>query len=79
MSRVALMPPGSPPEAVAILRKAFASLSLDEEFISDAKKVMRFHPRFEVGEDGERLRQKVLSASPELVDFIRQFIDSARK
>jgi hypothetical protein len=79
MSRMALMPPGSPPEAVAVLRKAFAALSHDEEFISDAKKVMRFHPRFETGEDGERLRQKVLSAPPELVDFIRQFIESARK
>jgi len=78
MARVALMPPGSPPEAVAALRHAFAALSKDEEFISEAKKVMKFHPRFETGEDGERLRQKV-QAAPELVDFVRQFIDQARK
>ena len=79
MARVALMPPGSPPEAVAALRRAFAALSTDEEFIADAKKVMKFHPRFTTGEDGERLRQKVLAAPPELIDFIRQFIDQARK
>jgi len=61
------------------LRQAFAALSRDEEFIAEAKKVMKFHPRFETGEDGEKLRQKVLTASPEVVDFIRQFINQARK
>jgi hypothetical protein len=40
---------------------------------------MRFHPRFDTGEDGEKLKQKILQVSPELVDFIRQFIDQARK
>jgi putative tricarboxylic transport membrane protein len=79
MSRVALLPPGAPPEAVATLRQAFVLLSRDEEFIAEAKKVMKFHPRFETGEDGERLRQKVLTAPLEVVDFIRQFIDQARK
>lgn len=79
LGRVALMPPGTPPEAVAALRQAFAALSKDEEFIADAKKVMKFHPRFEIGEDGEKLKQKVLQAPPELVDFVRQFIEQARK
>lgn len=79
LNRVALVAPGSPPEAVSALRQAFASLSRDEDFIAEAKKVMRFHPRFETGEDGERLRQKVLTAPVEIVDFIRQFIDQARK
>jgi hypothetical protein len=79
LSRVALLPPGSPPEAVAALRQAFAGLSKDEEFIAEAMKVMRFHPRFEVGEDGERLKQKVLTAPAEIIDFVRQFIEQARK
>jgi len=79
MSRVALLPPGTPPAAVASLRQAFAALSKDEEFLAEAQKVMRFHPRFETGEDGERLKQKVLSASPEVIDFVRQFIEQARK
>ena len=79
MARVAILPPGSPPAAVTALRQAFAAISKDEEFIGDAQKVMRFHPRFETGEEGERLRQKVLQAPPELVDFVRQFIEQARK
>src|SRR5499426_1584414 len=72
LSRVALLPPKSPKESVLALRQAFTALSRDEEFIAEAKKVMRFHPRFDVGEDGERLREKVLKAPPEVVDFARQ-------
>jgi hypothetical protein len=79
LSRAALLPPNSPKEAVLALRQAFTNLSKDEEFIAEAKKVMRFHPRFDVGEDGERLRDKVLKAPPEVVDFARKFMDEARK
>ena len=61
------------------LRQAFFGLSKDEEFIAEAKKVMRFHPRFETGEDGEKLRDKVLRASPEIIDFVRKFVEEARK
>jgi tripartite-type tricarboxylate transporter receptor subunit TctC len=79
LNRVAMLPPGSPREAVSQLRQAFAALSKDEEFVAEAKKIMRFHPRWETGEDGEKLRDKVLTAPPEIVDFIRQFIDQAKK
>src|ERR671914_1564497 len=79
LSRVALLPPNSPKEAVLAVRQAFIALSKDEEFIAEAKKVMRFQPRFDVGEDGEKLRDKVLRAPPEVVDFVRQFIEQARK
>jgi hypothetical protein len=79
LNRVAMLPPGSPSEAVNQLRQAFAALSRDEEFVAEARKIMRFHPRWETGEDGERLRNKVLTAPPEIVDFIRQFIDQAKK
>ena len=79
LSRVALLPPNSPKEAVLAVRQAFTALSKDEEFIAEAKKVMRFQPRFDVGEDGERLREKVLRAPPEVVDFVRKYIDEVRK
>ena len=79
LSRVALLPPNSPKDAVLAVRQAFTSLSKDEEFIAEAKKVMRFQPRFDVGEDGERLRERVLRAPPEVVDFARKFMDDARK
>jgi tripartite-type tricarboxylate transporter receptor subunit TctC len=79
LSRVALLPPNSPKEAVSAMRQAFTALSNDEEFIAEAKKVMRFQPRFDVGDDGERLRDRVLRAPPEVVNFVRKFIDEARK
>lgn len=79
LSRVLLLPPGSPPEAVSALKQAFNSLSRDQDFIGDAMKVMKFHPRFELGEEAERLYQKVAQAPPEILDFLRQFIEQARK
>lgn len=79
LSRVALLTPNSSKEAVAAMRQAFASLSKDEAFIADAKKVMRFQPQFDVGEDGERLRDRVLRAPNEIVEFVRQYIDQVRK
>ncbi|HEX5606551.1 MAG TPA: hypothetical protein VFY96_08555 [Candidatus Binatia bacterium] len=79
LSRVALLTPNSPKQAVVDLRQAFTSLAKDEEFIAEAKKAMRFQPRFDVGEDGERLRDKVLRAPDEIVEFVRQYIEQARK
>jgi tripartite-type tricarboxylate transporter receptor subunit TctC len=79
LSRVALLPPNSPKEAVLAVRQAFTALARDEEFIAEAKKAMRFHPRFDVGEDGERLRERVLKAPAEIVDFVRQYVEQARK
>ena len=40
---------------------------------------MKFHPRFETGVDGEKLRQKVTQVSSEIVDFVRQYVEQARK
>ena len=79
LNRVALLPPASPKEAVLAMRQAFTSLSKDEEFINEAKKVMRFQPRFEVGEDGEKLRDRVLRAPTEVVEFVRKYVEDARK
>jgi hypothetical protein len=79
LNRVALLPPVSPKEAILAMRHAFTQLAKDEEFIAEAKKVMRFQPRFEVGEDGEKLREKVLRAPSEVIDFVRKFVEEARK
>lgn len=79
LSRVALLTPNAPKQAVVDLRQAFTSLAKDEEFITEAKKAMRFQPRFDVGEDGERLRDRVLRAPDEIVEFVRQYVEQARK
>ena len=79
LNRVALLPPNTPKEAVLAMRQAFTLLAKDEEFISEAKKVMRFQPRFEVGEDGEKLRERVLQAPKEVIEFAQKYVEEARK
>jgi len=79
MTRMVLMPPKSPPEAIAILRKAFDSLSKDQDFIQEAIGTMRFQPRLEVGEAGERLFKQASQVSPEVVNFLRKYIEEANR
>jgi putative tricarboxylic transport membrane protein len=79
MTRMVLMPPKAPPETIATLRKAFDSLSRDQDFLQDAIATMRFQPRLEVGEAGERLFQRASQTSPEIVNFLRKYIEEANK
>lgn len=79
MTRMFLMPPKAPAESVTILRKAFDSLSKDQDFLIDAINVMRFQPRFEVGEAGERMFSIASSIKPEVIAFLRKYIDEANK
>jgi hypothetical protein len=79
MQRLILLPPNSSAEAVTTLRQAIVSLSKDADFNADAMKTMRFQPRFEVGEQGERLFQRVSQTPPEIVNFIRQYIEEVNK
>ncbi len=79
MTRMFLMPPKAPPETVAILRKAFDGLARDQDFLQDAIGAMRFQPRFEVGEAGERLFKRASQTSPEVIAFLRKYIDEANR
>jgi tripartite-type tricarboxylate transporter receptor subunit TctC len=74
-----LLPPKTPAESVAILRKAFDSLAKDQDFLQDAIATMRFQPRFEVGDAGERLFKQASAASPEVVNFLRKYIEEANR
>ena len=79
MTRMVLLPPKVPAESIAILRKAFDSLAKDQDFLQDAIAMMRFQPRFEVGEAGEKLFKQASAASPEVVNFLRKYIEDANK
>lgn len=79
MTRMVLMPPKAPAESIAILRKAFDGLSRDQDFLQDAISAMRFQPRFEVGEAGEKLFKQASAVSPEVVNFLRKYIDEANR
>jgi tripartite-type tricarboxylate transporter receptor subunit TctC len=79
MTRMVLLPPKVPAASIAILRKAFDSLSRDQDFLQDAITAMRFQPRFEVGEAGERLFQFASQTKPEIIAFLRKYIDEANR
>jgi tripartite-type tricarboxylate transporter receptor subunit TctC len=79
MTRMVLMPPKAPPETITILRQAFESLARDEDFLTEAVKTMRFQPRFEVGQAGELLFKRASQTSPEIINFLRQYIEQANK
>jgi hypothetical protein len=79
LQRLILLPPGAPTEATTVLRQAFSSLSKDSDFIANALKTIRFHPTFEVGEQGERLFQQVSQTAPDVIAFIRQYIEQANR
>jgi hypothetical protein len=79
MTRMVLLPPKTSAEVIVILRRAFDSLAKDQDFLEDAIKTMRFHPRFEVGESGERIFKQVATTPREVVNFLRQYIEEANK
>jgi hypothetical protein len=40
---------------------------------------MRFQPRFEVGQSGELLFKRASQTSPEIINFLREYIEQANK
>jgi len=79
MTRMVLLPPKAPAESIAILRKAFDGLSRDQDFNQEALGTMRFQPRFEIGEAGEKLFQRATATPAEVVNFLRKYIEEANK
>jgi tripartite-type tricarboxylate transporter receptor subunit TctC len=79
MTRMIVLPPAAPADAIAALRQGFVGLTKDSDFIGEAQKTMRFQPRFEVGEQGEQIFRRAAQISPEIVDFLKKYIDDANK
>jgi tripartite-type tricarboxylate transporter receptor subunit TctC len=76
MQRISVLPPGSPPEAVAALKKAFASMTKDEEFVQEFKKVTRSEPRFKFGGEADNLIKRLLQAPTEVRNNIRKYTET---
>jgi tripartite-type tricarboxylate transporter receptor subunit TctC len=79
MQRALLLSPGSPAAATTAMRHAVEGLAKDEDFLAEAKKVMRFQPRFQIGEEGIKLYEQITRVSPELVTFLKDFIAQRKK
>ena len=66
-----LLPPGTPPDRVAALRKAFMAATGDPEMLAEAKK-MRVEVRPLSGEDMQALVTKIYETPREIVDRTRE-------
>src|SRR3990170_972414 len=52
---------------------------LSFDFLAEAMKLMRFQPRFQIGEEGIKLYQQITQISPEIVTFLKDFIAQHKK
>jgi len=79
MLRLIAMPPGSPPEAVAALRKAVAALNDDKDYAADAMTAIQFVPHYEVNPNlGREVRDR-LTVPPPMRDFILDYMKRVAK
>ncbi len=66
-----ILPPGTPPEQVKILRNAMAKMYSDPEFHKDYQKLVGEEPTPLLGEEMER-GIKELPRDPELVELFKK-------
>ena len=79
MLRTIAMPPGSPPEAIAALRKAVRELNDDKDYAADAMTAIQFVPHYVVGADLDREVRARLTVAPEMRSFILDYMKKVAK
>jgi hypothetical protein len=75
MFRVAMMPPKASPEALGILRTAFAELWNDPAFLADYSRVIKTKPIFVSGIEGQAVLASLGGVRPEIKEYLVGFID----
>jgi tripartite-type tricarboxylate transporter receptor subunit TctC len=76
--RTVAMPPGSPPAAVAALRKAMASLNEDKEFEAESIKIMQSPSYYETSADLNERVHKMIFVKPEIRDYVLGYLKNAK-
>jgi tripartite-type tricarboxylate transporter receptor subunit TctC len=74
MGRTIVTPPGVPQAAVDALREAFAGLNNDQDFAADAIKTIQYVPRYETGADINARARGALTVTPEIRNFVHDYI-----
>ena len=69
-----VMPPGTPPDRVAIIRKAFSDMFADKAFLADAAR-QGFDIQPTSGEDLARLVDEIAATPREIVARVAKFMD----
>ncbi len=79
MLRMICMPPGSPPAAVAALRKAVLALNSDTDYARDAMTAIQFVPHYVVNDDLSREVRERLNVPTEMRNFILSYMKKVAK
>jgi hypothetical protein len=79
MLRIIVMPPHSPPAALAALRKALAALNDDKDYAADAMRAIQFVPHYVVNADLDREVRARLTITPEMRSFITAYMKKVAK
>lgn len=77
--RTIVLPPNSPPEALAALRKAFAELQNDKDFQKDAAKTFSSVPQFVLGADAKKYVDDLLTEAAGVRGFMKEYVAQVRK
>lgn len=70
-------PPGTPPERVAVLRKAFEAVMRDPEYLADAKK-QHLQSAFMRGEEIEKLIDRIFASPPDVIARAQKAIEAGK-
>jgi len=76
MQRGMFVPKGSPPEAVAVLRRAFTAVAADPEFIADYRKITGEQPDLVSAEDVERIFERIRNVAPDVKQVLKDSVGS---
>jgi len=79
LQRLVVMPPGSPPPAVAAMRKALAELNDDKDYAADAMTAIQFVPHYEISPDLDKTVAARLTIPPEMRTFITDYMKKVAK
>jgi hypothetical protein len=78
MFRVAMMPPKASPEALGILRTAFAELWKDPKFMADYSRIIKTEPIFVSGAEGQTVLADLGKVRQEVKDFLVSYVNGLR-
>jgi len=73
MFRMALLPPKTPADTTAMMRKAFDELWTDRAFLADYTRVMKTQPILVSGDAGQKILAEVGAVPPQIKDFLRDY------
>jgi hypothetical protein len=79
LQRMIALAPGVPPAALAALRAGIEGLDNDKEFAAEARNTIEFVPDYPVAPDMSRQVRAMMVASPQMRDFINDYMRNPPK